>query len=257
VLTPTGRDFLHDARAVLEHLGEVLTSAQGNASTVRGTVRLAMMVTLMPFVLPSLLTDLRGRYPDLDVVVTEAEPGRVGESLRDGTVDLAIGYDLLLSEDLEHEVVAAAPPYVLLPPTHRLARQQKVALRELANEPMVLLDLPGSRDYFIRLLRDHHVQPDIRYRTTNYEAVRALVARGHGFSILNQVAANSQTYDGGRAVPRPVADDVPPLPVVVSWLRAARLTGRIRTVADRARAVVPASIRAIGTTPELIGGEGE
>lgn len=247
LLTPAGREFLRDARSVLDHLGEVLISARGDGDTVRGTVRLAMMVTLMPFVLPALLTDLRGRYPDLDVIVTETEPSSVGEALCDGSVDLAIGYDLLLNEDLDHEVVAEAPPYVLLPPTHRLARQQKVGLRELENEPMVLLDLPGSRDYFIRLLRDHGIQPDVRYRTTSYEAVRALVARGHGFSILNQVAASSQTYDGGRAVPRPVADDVPALPVVLSWLRAARLTGRIRTVADRARAVVPAAIQAIDT----------
>ncbi|GAA1231202.1 LysR family transcriptional regulator [Prauserella halophila] len=245
VLTPAGRDLLRDARSVLDHLGEVVASAQGDGDTVRGTVRLAVMVTLMPFVLPSLLTDLRSRYPDLDVIVTESAPSDVGAALCEGSVDLAIGYDLLLSEDIDHEVVAEAPPYVLLPPTHRLARQPQVSLSELASEPMVLLDLPGSRDYFIRLLRDSGIQPDVRYRTTNYEAVRALVARGHGFAILNQVSAGSVTYDGGRAVARPLADEVPALPVVLSWLDTGRLTGRIRTVAERAREVVPASIRAI------------
>jgi DNA-binding transcriptional LysR family regulator len=110
-------------------------------------------------------------------------------------------------------------------------------LTELADEPMVLLDLPDSRDYFESILAKAGVTPRIRYRSASYEAVRGLVARGHGFSILNQMPAHRGTYDGGAVSVVAIRDDLPGLPIVLARLQSVRSTARARAVAEAARAI--------------------
>jgi hypothetical protein len=63
------------------------------------------------------------------------------------------------------------------------------------------------------------------------------VARGHGYSILNQRPASDGTYDGGTVVAVPIKGDAPGLPVVLARSAAVRVTARARAVAVAARAI--------------------
>src|SRR6185503_16620310 len=135
------------------------------------------------------------------------------------------------------EFLGVAVPYVALPPDHRLARRRSIRLNELTGEPMVLLDLPESRDYFESMLTNAGVTPSIRYRSASYETVRGLVARGHGYSILNQLPAHRETYDGGAVTAVAIRDDLPGLPIVMARLQSVRTTARARAVAAAARAI--------------------
>ena len=151
-LTAAGEEMLRDTLALLAHLDEVLDGASGRVDQVRGTVRLACFITLTPFVLPRLLSDLGVRHPDLEIEVIETSAAEVRTVLRNGTAELAITYDLALGAGIETEFLGDAAPYVVLPPGHRLANRKSIRLTDLADEPMVLLDLPDSRDYFESML---------------------------------------------------------------------------------------------------------
>jgi DNA-binding transcriptional LysR family regulator len=107
-------------------------------------------------------------------------------------------------------------------------------------EPMILLDLPHSREYFRSLMLTTGVEPRIRYRTSNYEIVRALVAQGHGYSILNMAPPSPTTYGGGAVTSVPLLDDLPSLPIVLTRFPALRPTDRANAVAARCRAVIAA-----------------
>jgi DNA-binding transcriptional LysR family regulator len=157
--------------------------------------------------------------------------------LRNGTAELALTYDLALGAGVDAEYLGVAAPYVALPPEHRLAKRKSIRLTDLADEPMVLLDLPDSRDYFEAMLAKAGVTPNIRYRSASYETVRGLVARGHGFSILNQLPAHRETYDGGAVTAVAIRDDLPGLPIVMARLQSVRTTARARAVAAAARAI--------------------
>jgi hypothetical protein len=63
------------------------------------------------------------------------------------------------------------------------------------------------------------------------------VARGHGYSILNQRPASDGTYDGGRVAAVPIKGDTPGLPIVLARSAAVRTTARARAVAVAARAI--------------------
>ena len=121
-----------------------------------------------------------------------------------------------------------------LPPEHRLAKRKSIRLTELADEPMVLLDLPDSRDYFESILAKAGVTPRIRYRSASYEAVRGLVARGHGFDPQPDAGAPGDLRRRRRSVVA-IRDDLPGLPIVLARLQSVRSTARACRRHGRAR----------------------
>jgi DNA-binding transcriptional LysR family regulator len=134
------------------------------------------------------------------------------------------GYDL--DDDIDHVRVGDATPYVLVAADHRLARRKRVSLRELGDEPMVLLDLPHSSDYLEHLGDAVGFRPRVRHRTAGFETVRAMVANGHGWSVLNQRPASPTTYDGSQVVTLEIKDALEPLPIVLASMKGVRLTRR-------------------------------
>lgn len=238
VLTGAGESLLRDSIVILGQLDEALESARGVETQVRGVVRLACFVTLAPFVLPNLLSVLGERFPKLILDVTEVDADGARTELRRGAAELALSYGFSVGSDLTSETVAVARPYAVLPAQHPLAARGSVHLRELGLEKLILLDLPHSRDYFLNLLGSVGIEPNIRYRSTSYETVRALVARGHGYSILNQRPVPSETYDGGQVAVVEIADEVASLPIVISTVTSMRSTARARAVAECIREIL-------------------
>jgi DNA-binding transcriptional LysR family regulator len=110
-----------------------------------------------------------------------------------------------------------------------------VRIEDLAEDPFVLYDLPHSREYFTELFAAAGLAMRPAYRSTTFETVRALVAAGQGYSILNQRPVSDTTYDGGRAVPLPLLDPLPPLPVVLARPRGVRPTRRAQAFTELAR----------------------
>ncbi|MBP2702645.1 LysR family transcriptional regulator [Microbispora sp. RL4-1S] len=232
-LTRSGERFLVEAREFLAHAAALAQSARGLAGALTGELAIGCLTTLAPFYLSRLLRDFAGRYPDVRVTVSEGEISSMEAALLDGRCEVALVYAVDLALDLEVHPLTLARPYVVLPPGHRLARAEAVSLSDLAAEPMILLDLPSSRDYFRAL---YPTEPRVRFRTSSYETARALVAGGHGYSILNQRTASDHTYDGGSVVCVPISDEVPALEVVLATVRGVRRTARAAAFAETCRA---------------------
>ena len=75
--------------------------------------------------------------------------------------------------------------------------------------------------------------------TSSFEMVRCMVANGHGYSVLNQRPAISQSYDGGEIAMVELSDRVPTLNVVLLSLRDSRLTRKAQAISDFCRGFYP------------------
>lgn len=234
-LTDAGEQLLRDAHSLLAQVDEMADAVRGHHYDVRGTLRLACFVTLAPFVLPRLISRVERQHPRLRIEVIEADVDGTVEMLLNGSVEAAIAYDFGRVHDLDFDHLYSAPPHVILPADHALAATEAVRLADLDGQDLVLLDMPHSREYFLGLLEGAGVRPQIRYSSRSYETVRSLVARGHGYSILNHVPRSSSTYDGGELRALPIADDVAPLDVCFVRVAGVRPTARARVVATLAR----------------------
>ncbi|GAA4534069.1 LysR substrate-binding domain-containing protein [Amycolatopsis samaneae] len=236
-LTTAGEAFYKSVLDFLAHGTELVEAARKSGTELVGTLTVGCFATLAPFRVPILLAEFESRHPQVHVSLREGEHQALKSALRAGETELALLYGYDLDDDIDREVVGTAPPYALVAEDHRLARRKsrRVSLQDLAEEPMVLLDLPHSREYLQSILSDAGVRPRIRHRTTGYETVRALVAYGHGFALLNQRPPGETTYSGARAVPLTLTDDVPALEIVVASMRGARLTRRAQEFRELCR----------------------
>ncbi|MDL9981291.1 LysR family transcriptional regulator [Microbacterium sp. ASV49] len=234
-LTDAGEQLLRDTQSLLAQVDEMTDAVRGQHHDVRGTLRLACFTTIAPFVLPRLISRVEQEHPDLRVEIIEADVDGTVELLLNGSVEGAIAYDFGSVHDLAFDHLYAAPPHVILSAGHPLAHRKRLKLAELAGQDMVLLDLPHSREYFLGMLRDAGVEPQIRYSSRSYETVRSLVARAGGYSVLNHIPQSPRTYDGGELVAVPLAGSVPPLDVCFVRVKDVRPTARARVIATLAR----------------------
>lgn len=237
VLTAAGEAFLVRTRRILADIDDAVAAV--DPGNVNGTLPVGVFPTLAPFYLPEIAQRLAQAYPGIDAQFVELSAGELESALADRAVEVALTYDLGLGASVHRERLRQAPLYLAVGPGHPLAGRDRVRITELANEPMVLLDLPHSRDYFTGVFARHGIAPVIRHRFTSFEAVRAMVARGHGFTLLNQRPVHDLTYDGGRLVVIDLAEEAGGLDIVLASAQpATALSRRAQAFAQQCRTVL-------------------
>ncbi|MGI9285513.1 MAG: LysR family transcriptional regulator, partial [Pseudomonadales bacterium] len=195
-LTNAGRAFTTEARSLLNQAKELSAYADDLSGSLSGSLDIGCFVTFAPFYLPGLLAKFKEVHPGIAINVIEDALDSLQEKLVSGAIEVALLYELGLSDEFATQSVASLPPYVLLSANHRLANRRSLSLHELAKEEFILLDLPHSRDYFISLFLRADVEPRIVHKTTSLEMVRGMVSRGLGYSILTLRPTANMSYDG-------------------------------------------------------------
>lgn len=178
-----------------------------------------------PHILPEMIRRL-AETDEVELHLVEGDQRRVQESLRAGETELALLYDLDLPPDLETMTLADLAPYALFAADHPLAGREAVSASDLANQPMVLLSAPPSRDYFLGMMRAGGVEPRVAYRSASVEMVRGLVGQGLGYTLLATRPAADVSYDGRPLVARPFLTEATPSRVVLALRRGVRLSAQ-------------------------------
>lgn len=237
-LTPAGDRLLLVARALIGQAEDLQSTAGELGEAVVGTITLGCFSVLAPYVLPEIHASVTELLPELELDVIEGSLDEVEAGVLSGKHELALAYDLGLGPGLLREPLFTVEPYLLLPATHPLAKKRRLALQALASEPMVLLDLPYSRDYFLGAFTRAGIEPQIRYRTQSVEMARALVGRGLAYTLLNLRPAVDASLDGLPVRPVQLLDPPAALDVVLLRAEGVRPTQRAEAVAQLCRTVL-------------------
>ena len=172
--------------------------------------------TFGPYILPALLAEMARGDEAADVRVVEGDQRTVVSSLLSGETELGLLYDIDLGDELECETLTYLKPYVLLPEGHPLSQRSSLSASDLASEPLVLLDAPPSRDYFLSIFGAAGCAPNIAFTSSSFEMVRGLVGHGLGYALLATKPASAMTYDGKALVTRPLVTEVAASGVVLA-----------------------------------------
>lgn len=176
-----------------------LLSIAGNPT---GTLRLACYEPTAPFVLPPLLRRIADTYPEIRIDIMEGDMREIDTLLRTGTVDAVLTYRRETHPENKFVPLFKARPWALFPDHFEQTEQESVTLEELVDLPMVLLDMPGAREYFNDLFADHGLRPNVAHSTKSGAVLRGLVAGSFGYTILNICGPDDRKHGGGnRAVP--------------------------------------------------------
>lgn len=195
-LTLQGQRLLRDARTLLQQAEELAATAGELSDKVAGLLEIGCLTTLYPLIMPTLLHAFKGRYEGARIKAAATDQAGLIRRLRDGRIALALTYDLDIPSDLDFLPLATLPPFAFVAKGHRLARRRRVSLAALAPEPLLLLDLPLSRDYFLSLFERAGLVPNVAERFEHIDVIRSLVARGEGYGLANAPPANRFSLDG-------------------------------------------------------------
>jgi DNA-binding transcriptional LysR family regulator len=235
VLTSTGETLVLEARGLLAHADEFNTIAGAMGNALEGELSVAGFVNLAPIVFARLVAEFGRRYPKIKVRMLIGNHEEILQSMRSGSSELAVSFDLAVPDQFRAVTLAALPPIAVLSKKHRLARAGRVSLSELVSEPLVLMDLPHTREYFLSLFYSLNLEPRIEFRSTSFETVRTLVGNDLGYALLNVVPKVGTTYDGGEVVNVPLIENLRPLHITLITLRRVTQRRVVRTFGDFTR----------------------
>ena len=195
-LTAGGRRIFNEAREILFRAGTLTDLAGDIRQKPGGPIAVGCLITIAPLVGAAIRRSFQAEFSDAAVSLREAHQAQLLHMLGRAEIDVALTYDLDIPSDIAFSGLLEMPPYVMVAADHPLAGRGEVALGEIAAEPMVLLDLPMTRDYFLSMFHAEGLRPNIAERTGEIAVSRTLVANGFGYGFVNARTRSHHAADG-------------------------------------------------------------
>jgi LysR family hydrogen peroxide-inducible transcriptional activator len=204
-LTSLGLEVVARARRVLNQTSDIVDLAAASGQPLSGSMRLGIIPTISPFLLPRVLPALRRAYPSLKLQLREDQSARIVEALGRGDLDallLAFPYP---TPGMERHIFASDPFTVALPKDHPLNDKTKLTARDLKGEKILLLDEGHClRDH---ILASGGISEDLvasDYQATSLHTLVQMVASGAGLTLLPQMAVDAGITRGARLTLKPL-----------------------------------------------------
>src|SRR5215471_18774707 len=188
-LTEPGQIFLPRARAILNELRAAKEEVTDKQSSLAGPVSVGVIPTIAPYFLPSRINSFCRKYPEASITVFEDVTARLMDRLRGGLIDLAIMALPTRGHDLECLPLRTEALFAILPRGHRLAKRPSLSLKELRNEPFLLLrDDHCFRETALTACKRARIIPRVVFESGQFSSILAMVGAGLGISIVPEMA---------------------------------------------------------------------
>ena len=244
MLTSAGQDAVLRARRIVAEVEEMKESARRSRDPESGALRLGVFPTLGPYLLPHLVPQLRERFPQLELLLTEEKSDVLLERLREGKLDAAL-LALPVHDEQMHAQFLFEEPFVLAMPTeHPLAGQQAMSMDALGEETLLLLeDGHCLRDQALDVCRLSGAQEKSGFRATSLETLRQMVAAGVGMTLLPALSVHEPIVQPAGIRLVPFLKPAPSRRIALVWRKSSALDGFLGGLADAigtlARAQLP------------------
>jgi LysR family hydrogen peroxide-inducible transcriptional activator len=188
-LTGFGEAFLPEADAILRHIQQARTSIRELLGVAGGRVTLGVIPTIAPFFLPMPLKEFARQHNQIEVRVVEEASGALLQSLREGSIDMAImplpvDGKWAYSSDLIREKL-----YAVVSADHPLRAEKHVTLKQLCGAPFLFLkDGHCFREDALAAFRRARVEPRITFESGCFLTILNMVKAGIGISVMPEMA---------------------------------------------------------------------
>jgi LysR family hydrogen peroxide-inducible transcriptional activator len=232
VMTAAGEEVVRRGRAILEDVAAIEDYARGMRDPFTGPLRLGVIPTIGPYLLPDLMPDLNRRYPALQLFMREEQTERLLDSLREGRLDLALLALPVPGDDLESAVLFEDRFLVAAPPGHPFAKADTVDLGALTDESLLLLeDGHCLRDQALAVCALDGPVNEGDFRATSLATLIQMVASGLGVTLLPEMARRREAGTDGRLTIRPLTPPEPGRQIGLLWRRTSGRKAEFRELA--------------------------
>lgn len=223
-LTSAGRQFLSHAYDILKKVDEA-THLNVVSSEIEGTLTVAATYTVIGYFLPLHIERLRRLFPKLEIQLFELNRESIEEGLLSNRYDMSVLLTSnILNPALITEKVLSSTRRLWLPAQHPLLQAETVGLREIAEEPYIMLTVDEAAHSALKYWSATPYQPRVILRTSSVEATRSLVANGQGVAILSDMVHRPWSLEGRRIETVNISDPVPAMDVGLAWRRNMELS---------------------------------
>lgn len=218
MLTPVGEQIVAQSERILREVKQLELIAERYKDPLGGEFRLGIIPTVAPYLLPKILEPIRQAFPNLQVHLTEGQTVTVSALLRSGDLDAVI---LALPADDEHwesRPLYKEPFYFAASKQHPKASKKSVALEDLNDEEVLLLeDGHCLRDQALDVCNTHNARENTSFRATSIETLRQMVAANVGITLIPELALGPST---GPVRYIPFSGEPPHRQIGLCWRRS-------------------------------------
>ncbi|WP_245944129.1 LysR substrate-binding domain-containing protein [Acuticoccus kandeliae] len=196
--------MLQQAREILVQISELSTCAVEIARPLSTRLRLGIIPSIAPYVLPRILKTLEVRYPDLKLYVREGLTHSLLDDVRHGRLDAAFVADLVRLDDLHFEEVGRDPLLIAVPEGHRLATRKRVRAADLSDEKLLLLDQGHClRQHVLTAVGRDDIAEESAVSAYTIATLVHMVEAGMGVTLIPQIAVWAGAVNQSRVATIP------------------------------------------------------
>ena len=199
-LTPAGQLLAERATRLLAEVDEIEDELRRLGAGVR-EVHLGAFPTAGADLVPLAIRAYRERHPDVRVVLTPAHASDVVAQLHSSRISVGLVWDYDFAPQapdaaFDRVELLADPLRIVLPEDHPAAGEREVAMRDLAEEPWIVRShRPPYAQAFEQMCRIAGFEPQVAFRTDNYQAIQGLVAVGAGIGLVPRLSLTPRRRD--------------------------------------------------------------
>ena len=234
LVTELGEEVCQRAQQILSLSADLVDVAQLEKNPLSGRIRIGVIPSISPFLLPKSLPNIRRQLPQLELLLIEEQSDRLVKKLNEGEIDLAILAFPFDIGRLEHSIFASESFWVAMPKDHPLTASTGVNASELPIDDLLLLTEGHC-------LRQHALTacnlPATSHRTsmqgTSLYTLVEMVAGGLGITLIPEMAIKSEMVTHADITLRPlVAQEKPTREIGLVWRSSYRATTSIELLCE-------------------------
>jgi LysR family hydrogen peroxide-inducible transcriptional activator len=232
LLTAAGHALLARAQRVLLETDDLVEAAARAGDPLAGTLRVGVIPTISPYLLPSVAPALRAKFKRLTLAWVEDKTEVLVRGLEEGTLDAAL---VALEADLgevDREIIAIDPFLLVVPPDHPLAAKGSPApATELRGNSVMLLDDGHCfRQQALAVCGTARAK-ELEFRATSLSTLVQMVAGGTGITLIPALSAATELRRANVRV-RPFRDPAPYRTIALVWRKRSPLAATLTQVAQ-------------------------
>jgi LysR family hydrogen peroxide-inducible transcriptional activator len=232
-LTEVGRQIVIRARRMLDEGDEIVALARSNTDPFAGKLKIALIPTVGPYLLPRVMQRIRKGLPHLGLMLYEYQTEALLKRLHDGEIDLGIMAMPALADGVESRDLYRENFTVALPNNHPLAAKSNIKVQDLKGHTLLLLeDGHCLRDQALEVCSRVDVKEAEDFRATSLETLRQMVVAGLGVTLLPEMAVESPFGSQRGLTVRQFAKPAPSRTVGAVWRKTTTRGAAINAVCD-------------------------
>lgn len=218
LITPIGEEVLERAKDIMVQADSLMEMARAKGSPLNGELRLGVIPTIGPYLLPQIMEDVRRHFPDLTLYLKEDQTERLLGALKDGQLDvliLALPYE---SDAIDSFTFMQDQFYCALPKNHPLAKKKQINNQEIISENLLLLEEGHClRDHAMAACSWEGARNINEFGATSLSTIVHMVANGLGITLLPEMAIKAGITRGTDLVTLPLPKTSPPRDIGLVW----------------------------------------